>query len=343
MTTEDKKTSGKVDYPRYTIEKALRIPRAILEQNAGKECGDQETAKFVKVSYSGPYQMELSAAIKYGLLERPSHKRVKVTDLAKKIIRPQTPNDEIKGLQEAALNAPLISDVYKHYRGENLPDTTFFNNALTDTFKLPKEKVEEFKLVFFPTMEKAKLIEKQNDKFRVIDVSEYTNRESENSPLLKKLEKQVTVSIEDACFVMMPFAKPIGDHYQLIYEPAIRKAGLTPVRADNEIFGTGKIVDQIWSGLNSAKVLIAELTNRNPNVFYELGLAHALDKPVVLVSSNENDVPFDLQHIRVIYYDVNDPFWGNKLMEKVAENILSAIKNPEEAIFKKVIEAKKAN
>jgi hypothetical protein len=41
-----------------------------------------------------------------------------------------------------------------------------------------------------------------------------------------------------------------------------------------------------------------------------LGLAHALEKPVVLVSSNEADVPFDLQHIRVIYYDVNDPFWG---------------------------------
>lgn len=68
-------------------------------------------------------------------------------------------------------------------------------------------------------------------------------------------------------------------------------------------------------------------------MFYELGLAHALRKPVVLVSSNEDDVPFDLQHIRVIYYDVTDPFWGQKLLSKVAENILSAIENPEEAIL----------
>ena len=66
----------------------------------------------------------------------------------------------------------------------------------------------------------------------------------------------------------------------------------------------------------------------------ELGLAHALKKPVVLVSSNEEDVPFNLKHIRVIYYDVTDPFWGTKLLDKVAENILSAIQNPEEAIFK---------
>lgn len=69
-------------------------------------------------------------------------------------------------------------------------------------------------------------------------------------------------------------------------------------------------------------------------MFYELGLAHAMKKPVVLVSSNQEDVPFDLQHIRVIYYDVYDPFWGEKLMNKVAENILSAINDPEEAIFK---------
>ena len=93
-------------------------------------------------------------------------------------------------------------------------------------------------------------------------------------------------------------------------------------------------MDQVWSGINAAKVLVAELTTRNPNVFYELGLAHALKKRVVLVSSNEADVPFDLKHIRVIYYDVTDPFWGSKLLDKVAENILSAIQNPEEAIFR---------
>jgi hypothetical protein len=98
-------------------------------------------------------------------------------------------------------------------------------------------------------------------------------------------------------------------------------------------------MDQIWSGINAAKVLVAELTSRNPNVFYELGLAHALKKPVVLVSSNAEDVPFDLKHIRVIYYDVMDPFWGQKLIDKVAENIVSAIKNPEEAIFQRALQS----
>jgi hypothetical protein len=158
----------------------------------------------------------------------------------------------------------------------------------------------------------------------------------EQSPTLKKLERAVKVGATDSCFVMMPFAAPLGGYYESVYKPAIEKAGLQPVRADAEIFGAGKIMNQVWSGIRRAKVLVAELTSRNPNVFYELGLAHALKKPVVLVSSNEDDVPFDLQHIRVIYYDVNDPFWGQKLLSKVAENILSAIENPEEAILPEV-------
>jgi len=92
-------------------------------------------------------------------------------------------------------------------------------------------------------------------------------------------------------------------------------------------------MDQVWEGINAAKVLVAELTSRNPNVLYELGLAHALRKPVVLISSNEDDIPSTYRHIRVIYYDTNDPFWAINLFAKVAENILSAIKNPDEAIF----------
>jgi hypothetical protein len=106
----------------------------------------------------------------------------------------------------------------------------------------------------------------------------------EESRTLKKLERAVKVGATDSCFVMMPFAAPLGGYYESVYRPAIEKAGLQPVRADAEIFGAGKIMNQVWSGIRRAKVLVAELTSRNPNVFYELGLAHALRKPVVLGS-----------------------------------------------------------
>lgn len=321
-------------YPRHAVDKALRIPTAILEQNAGKECTVKESAGFLGVGAAGPYTVEVSSGIKYGFLDRPSAGRIAITDRAKRVLRPQNPQDKISGLREAVTEAPVFSDVYGHYRGENLPDAQFLRNALIDKFKVPDDKVPEFKEVFLASLRAADLLVENDDKLRVVDVSSATDAPGDETPTLKKLERSVKVAATDSCFVMMPFAAPLGGYYESMYRPAIEKAGLKPVRADAEIFGAGKIMDQIWSGIREAKVLVAELTTRNPNVFYELGLAHALEKPVVLVSSNEKDVPFDLHHIRVIYYDVNDPFWGQKLITKVAENILSAIENPEEAVLR---------
>lgn len=332
------KSSTTAKYPRHALKKALRIPKAILEQNAGRECAEKEAAGFIGVGVAGPFRLETSSAIKYGLLERPSTGRMKITDLAKKIIRPQTPEDELSGLREAVMKAPKISKVYNHYRGENLPDAKFFNNALVETFGIPQDKLTEFTALFRETLTDAKLLEQHENKYRVLDISDVSGGEGAASERIRELGKATKTTPSDTCFVMMPFGAPHGDYYTKIYEPAIRKAGLTPIRADTDMFGAGKIMDQIWVGINAAKVLVAELTTKNANTFYELGLAHALEKPVVLVSSNEDDVPFDLQHIRVIYYDVMDPFWGQKLLDKVAENILSAIKNPEEAIFKKAFE-----
>jgi hypothetical protein len=317
-------------YPKHPILKCLRIPQAVLENNAGKECTDREAANFAGLGWSGQLGVEISSALKYGLFHRPSPGKVEPTEITRRIVRPQRPNDKIDAIREAVLKAPLISDVYKHYRGENLPDeTSFLANTATESFGIPGDKVNEFISVFVEDLEAAQLLEEQSGKKRVLDITHMPPQVGGPASIatddhLKKVSKGVAVDATDTCFVMMPFANPIGGYYATIYEPAIKKAGLTPVRADTDIFATGKIIDQIWSGLNRAKVLVAELTGRNPNVLYELGLAHALHKPVVLVSSNEADVPFDVRHVRVIYYELTDPFWGEKLIAKVAENIISA-------------------
>ena len=333
-STKGKEKSPPAKYPRHAVEKALRIPQAILDQNAGRACTVKEAASYLGLGDAGPFQTEISSGIKFGFLDRPQAGQVVVTDRAKQILRPQNPDDPLTGLREAVLTAPVIGDVYGHYRGEYVPDPQFFHNALVDTFDVPADKVDEFQEVFLESLRSAELITEADGKIKVHDVSTSHDTVPGNTATFKKLDKAARVDSGESCFVMMPFAPPHGDYYSKIYKPAIEKAGLRPVRADTEIFGTGKIIDQIWTGINAAKVLVAELTTRNPNVFYELGLAHALSKPVVLVCGNETDVPFDLKHIRVIYYDMSDPFWGNKLLDKVAENILSAIVNPEEAVLK---------
>jgi hypothetical protein len=308
-----------------------------LEENGGHASTPTQAAGYLGLSTAkGPFAVEIGSAKKYGFLESPERGKIQPTELARRILRPKSQEDQLNAYRAAVLNAPDISDVYRHYRGENIPQDTFFKNTLADSFGIPEADFTDFKQVFLESLQAAKLVEEHGENLRVLDVSESTAALTgdEESEHLKKLGASVEVKPGDSCFVMQPFAQPFGGYYEKIFKPAIERAGLLPVRADAEIFGTGKIIDQIWRGLNNAKVLIAELTTRNVNVFYELGLAHALQKPVVLVAANEPDVPFDLKHIRVIYYDVTDPFWGTKLIEKIAENILSALKNPEEAIFK---------
>jgi len=246
-TAKDKKTSSpKVpNYPRASLEKALRIPKGILEQNAGKECSDEESATYVGVKYNkGPYLVEVNNAVKYGLLERPESGRLKLTALARKIIKPQESSDYLSGVRAAAMNAPVISDIYTHYRGENLPDKEFFDNALTDKFKIPQAKLSEFKSIFFDTLKTAKLISENEGKYRVIDALEDEGSGQEKAKqTFEKLEKAAKVGSGKSCFVMMPFSNPLGGYYEKIYKPAIEKAGLKAIRADDEIFGTGKIID----------------------------------------------------------------------------------------------------
>lgn len=136
----------------------------------GRRVSDRKAAGFCGVKYHGPFGVEVSSAIKYGFLRRPHSGHVEVTDLAKKVLRPQNAGDEIEGLREAVLSAPVVGDVYKHYRGENIPDDQFFRNALIETFRLPEAKIDEFRAVFVESPSDAQLLEDVGGKRRVLDL-----------------------------------------------------------------------------------------------------------------------------------------------------------------------------
>ena len=185
--TKSQASAVRAKYPRHSVEKALRIPKAIIEQNAGKACTPKEAAAFLgATSAAGPFAVEISSAMKYGFLERPEAGKIQPTDLARRIIRPTSPEDQVKGYREAVLKAPEISDVYKHYRGENIPDETFFRNTVVQNFKVPESDFKDFKEVFLESLEKAKLLETRDESTRVLDVSSEVEPAGEQSQRLKK-------------------------------------------------------------------------------------------------------------------------------------------------------------
>jgi len=130
--------------------------------------------------------------------------------------------------------------------------------------------------------------------------------------------------IPGKCFVLMPFSEPFNEYYSGIIAPSIRAAGFEPVRAD-EIYGTNAIIQDIFDSIREADVLIAEVTSRNPNVNYEMGVAHALNKPVIIISQSAEDIPFDYRHLRAIIYDTKRVNWASDLNTKIV-NTLQNIK-----------------
>jgi hypothetical protein len=134
--------------------------------------------------------------------------------------------------------------------------------------------------------------------------------------------------MKETCFILMPFREPLNDYYKEIICPAVTNTGLTPLRAD-EIYGTQSIILDIVQQISNAKILIADLTFRNPNVTYELGVAHSLKKPVIMLVQDINDVPFDLNHHRIIHYDTTKVKWDLKLSQNIEETIKAVLLNPE--------------
>jgi hypothetical protein len=137
---------------------------------------------------------------------------------------------------------------------------------------------------------------------------------------------------KDTCFTIMPFGGWFDDYYLSVFSPAIVAAGLEPCRAD-DLYRPSTIVHDIWAYTRSAKLILADLTGRNPNVFYELGLAHALAKPAILVAETIDDVPFDLRALRVIEYTKNAPNWGELLKNKIQSSIREILQSPLESVL----------
>jgi len=134
-------------------------------------------------------------------------------------------------------------------------------------------------------------------------------------------------SQKPVCFVIMPFGKEgtearktFDKVYQLIIQKPVIEAGYLCLRAD-EIQGVKDIVDMLKSEISKAALVIADLSERNPNVFYELGFRHALNKPAITISNadelEKDRLPFNIRQYKTISYRLNDI----ELVDKCRETI----------------------
>ena len=119
------------------------------------------------------------------------------------------------------------------------------------------------------------------------------------------------------CFVLMPFESDFDDIYQLGIKQSCIDAGAYCERVDEQIFHES-ILERIYNQISKADIIIADMTNKNPNVFYEVGYAHALGKTTILLTKKAEDIPFDLKQYPHIIY--------NSSISKLKEELTTRVK-----------------
>ena len=115
---------------------------------------------------------------------------------------------------------------------------------------------------------------------------------------------------ENLCFVLMPFKSPFDRIYRKQIKPTVEALGFKCIRAD-DIFSPTPILEDVWMHILKSKVIIADVTGRNPNVFYEIGIAHTVGRSVIIITQDKSDVPFDIAQYRYFVYSDDEQGWNN--------------------------------
>lgn len=132
------------------------------------------------------------------------------------------------------------------------------------------------------------------------------------------------VAVPQSAFVVMQFTTPFDELFEDVIRPVCDELEIEAYRA-SDIYRPGVIIQDIIQGLSESQLVIAEITPANPNVFYEVGYAHALNKPTILLANREEtaQLPFDLRGFRVVFYD--DTIRGKSSVESDLRRHLRAI------------------
>ncbi|MDD5391129.1 MAG: hypothetical protein PHD37_17470 [Gallionellaceae bacterium] len=127
----------------------------------------------------------------------------------------------------------------------------------------------------------------------------------------------MSTDTEFFAFVLMPFDKTFDDIYKLGIKETATALGILAERVDEQIFSEG-ILERIYRQIELADLIVADMTGQNPNVFYEVGYAHAKGKLCILLTQRAEDIPFDLKHHRHIVYGSSIGQLRNLLAEEMA-------------------------
>lgn len=206
----------------------------------------------------------------------------------------------------------LVQNHPRLLRSLSFGDEDYEGNVLSVLDDMIKQNPENFKEI------KIYL----SDKYSAPQVSEYISTAHEEMP-----KKMITFSPQ----VFSIPTKPQNDKLVTVMLPFTQQAAFTSVKnaCDNlgleckkadDIWKNSTFIQDIFELIFTSKVMVADFTGKNPNVFYEVGIAHTLGKTVIPITQSMNDVPSDLGHHRALLYHPNEQGY-KELTEKIDKRL----------------------
>ncbi len=322
IKSQDKKKKGKAKtpsrrnrktrpYPVRSLEDALAIPTAIREQNNGNPWNTEDVAQASMgvTKSNNKFFYAAAAARDFGLtIGTRDTERIELSELGQAVFF--AGNEEMKNanMLKAFFSIDIFKRVFEHYGGAELPKTEYVTNTLQQDFGLDPDLHDEFIKLFRANCQFLKIS-------KGLSASQHMPKkvESAEHPDEIRVVGQPKGKFDRTAFVIMPFSekgenpKPGGffdELLQSVITPAANSAGFAVETARRK--GSDVIQSTIIGQLLSADLVIADLTDHNPNVLFELGIRIAKDLPVVLIKAEGTGQIFDVDNMmRVLSYSAN--------------------------------------
>jgi hypothetical protein len=238
-----------------------------------------------------------------------------LTDFGRKLIYAPDPETEKKLKLEAFLKVDIFKNVLEYYKGNNLPEMKYLGNTLEDKFKLHPDFHEEFSEVFRENCKDLNITQGiQLDSNSFQSIQEQGGKAS--TIIVGETKKTAKTGLK--AFVIMPFTernanRPEGFFKEVLNSlliPAGIEAGFTVETANKQ--GSDVIHSTIINDLLEADIVIADLTDHNPNVLFELGMRMHADLPVALIKTKDTGRIFDVDNMLRVY-EYNQNLWKSTI------------------------------
>lgn len=331
MVKEIKNKSSRIkrNFPASTFSDAVAFAKSVFDVGAGQAVlrltlFDQ----MGKSPESGPSRAMVTNAGKYGLtIGSYKAEEIQLTQEGLKVVSDQVSDvEKIRAsIDLAILKVQPFFELYQSLVGNKLPALAVLEDKIKEQGVDPKATNEAID-TFIVNLRDVGLLQTLSGAERVVSVDARLSSMKNNnsigttsdvSPAHLQTAPVVTsihANYETSCFYVTPIGKPGSPerrHADMfassIVEPALKSSQLKLVRAD-EIESPGMITKQIIEYLVHSRLVIADLSFNNPNVFYELAVRHMLKKPTVQIMRKVDQLPFDVAQNRTVIIDEEDKY-----------------------------------